>query len=308
MNTQLSPLATPVLNRGLSLRPAGAPAPGPGSTPAQEPTSQSDQVQVSFPPPTLDQAASSPPPPPTVDPEPAVAPAFGSVPLTLFEEPPAPPAQDQAPTPMEKMLREMELERLDDGYRVSKFNREHSEAGWKVRDDIYDSKFWANRLEGREVAFVARDEDGKQVQKRGVVAARPPSEHSSALFQLEGQEGKFNTNHLEALALKPNEPEPYAAAGKTFRTRFEEAGWELREPTSPGGFPGDWKFTPQKLDGREVGFLTMDSSGRRTEHRGVLRAGEHWNSTLFTLEGQEGQFNTNYLIDMAARRPDPGAV
>lgn len=270
-----------------------------------------------------------PPPEPTLVPpakvETSYAPPSGTTGPLLMESPMQADEKSSEPlTPVEKMLqgiaqqssegavpsntegRSRELERLDDRWRADTFNREFKEAGWQVRKDSSDHNFWIHKLEGREVAFYSRDEKGKMAAQRGVIARRD-NPGMSARFQLEGGDETFNANQLDTMALKPLEPEPEPDAGKTFRDRYGEAGWKVRDTNAHGEPLLSWDFAPGKLNGLDVAFTTRDDKGQLLEHRGVLkqRADRGFLSTLFSLEGQEGEFNSNFTKDFAVRRPQP---
>lgn len=277
-----------------------------------------------------------PPPRPLPPPEMEYTPPAGTTTPLLMDSRPAanPQASTAEPSlsPMERMLRglateptnfsskmpkpgeskEQYLERMDDQWRVAKFEREFDEAGWQVRQHTSEPKFWARELEGREVAFYSRDEEGKQVAHKGVVEKRPDGDPLMSMrFQMEGSDQIFNANDLDALALKPHEPET-AAVGRTFFQRYNDGGWTIREKHIDGTFTDDPKFIPENMAGRDVAFISYDEENRLVEHRGVLEpVGKKGSrSTLFTLQGQDGQFNSNFTYDFAVRPklPDFGTT
>lgn len=283
-----------------------------------------------LPPPTP--PSGSPLPPPKV--ETAYTPPEGTNGPLMMETPPFPgtnqtAVREQAPTPLEKMLRELHgtgpqlsksrsglpldgeskeqyLDRLDDRWRVDSFNSDFKEAGWTVHSP--KDTIWVENYEGREVAFYTRDDQGKQVAHRGVIAERPKGEPlMSSRFQLEGGDRVFNANHFESFAVKPEKPEQPNVSGRDFKARYQEAGWDVRGKGGGSGSKYDPKFGPYRLGGRDVAFVTYANDGKMYEYSGVLNPvpNPSGNSTLFTLEGQEGQFNSNLVSDFAVRRKDP---
>ena len=120
--------------------------------------------------------------------------------------------------------------------------------------------------------------------------------YGDALFELEGQEGEFNNNYIKEMAVKDS------ALSERFPTydfgaEYRSIGWVPKNEDNTN------HFTPDNLNGKEVAFRSKDpESGKLVEHHGVLKhePGSYW-SALFELEGQEGEFNNNYIKEMAVK-------
>ena len=166
------------------------------------------------------------------------------------------------------------------------FNDSYAKEGWDVKAKGNPNDFTPRDLDGKEVAFKAKDpKTGQMVEHRGVLKANSDQLRKSALFELEGQKGEFNNNYIDEMAVN-----------KTFDKTFQSEGWDVKAK----GNPND--FTPKDLDGKEVAFRQPDpQTGQMVEHRGVLKANsdQHRKSALFELEGQKGEFNNNYIKEMA---------
>ncbi|MCA9790897.1 MAG: hypothetical protein KC910_03850 [Candidatus Eremiobacteraeota bacterium] len=197
---------------------------------------------------------------------------------------------------MEVPDQEAYLKARDREWQVSKFNRVFGEAAWSVRDHWGNTNYWASRLEGREVAFYAPDEQGDLTLHRGVASRSPEASSTSSLFSLEGQSETFNTNTLATLAVAPPEIPAAQAPGAGFDWRYGEAGWKLRQ----GQFDND--FWLSSIQGREIAFSGTNDSGEAYECRGKLEQLGGPLSARFGLAGQPGEWNF-YAVDKMALRP-----
>lgn len=168
----------------------------------------------------------------------------------------------------------------------------YKERGWDVKGPDNRGDFTPQNLDGRPVAFRVKDEaTGQMVEKRGFL--RKSEEQGSDMFRLDGQKGEFDSKHIHDFAVN-NDPK-ITPEGQKFRDKFEGENWTAKNHKN--GFD----FSPDRMNGREVAFMQKDpKTGKMVEHRGVLKADpDPKNSAMFQLEGQKGEFNNNYIKEMA---------
>lgn len=163
------------------------------------------------------------------------------------------------------------------------FQRTHQQQGWVTNQD--DLNLSPDMMNGSQVAFRVADDKG-QVQEFSGVLRKDRGSVGSALFKLDGVEGEFNTNSLLDLAMKP---------GSSYRERFGQEGWQVKdERFSP---------SPHDMQGQFVSFTVLGKDGKLEEHQGVVRGDGDAGSAMFRLEGQAGEFNNNFVKDLAVRGP-----
>lgn len=164
-----------------------------------------------------------------------------------------------------------------------KFNDKFQGQGWTAKHHRNANDFSPDSNNGREVAFQVKDpKTGETVEHRGIVLSNPdPSK--SALFKLEGQEGEFNNNYIQNMAVNDS-----------FDKNMGKEGWTLKKDHRND-------FAPDLLKGREVAFRTKDpKTGELVERGGVVEPDpDPKRSAVFKLRGQEGEFNNNYIKEMA---------
>ena len=114
-----------------------------------------------------------------------------------------------------------------------------------------------------------------------------------------GQEKKLATSNLVEDKFMLSNLHPDAASNsfcedKNFANKWLKAGWEVRD------FDNSWDQRPCNLHGVEVVFQVRDkTSGETTEKQGLLIADDVSSSAIFRLQGQEGEYNNNFIRDLA---------
>jgi hypothetical protein len=172
------------------------------------------------------------------------------------------------------------------------FKARNQERGWDVKGPENRSEFTPEKLDGKPVAFRVKDEaTGEMVEKKGFL--RKSGEEGSSSFRLDGQKGEFDAKHLHDFSV--NSDPAVTPQGQKFRDKFENQGWTAKNHQN--GFD----FSPNGLRGREVAFQTKDpKTGEMVEKRGVLEPNpDPKQSAIFKLKGQDGEFNNNYIKEMA---------
>ncbi len=167
--------------------------------------------------------------------------------------------------------------------RGQQFRDKFEGENWTAKNHQNRNDFAPEDLHGREVAFLAKNpETGKLVEKRGFLEADPDPARS-AMFKLKGQEGSFNNNEIREMAVNDS-----------FAKGMKKEGWTVKDGVNRND------FSPDNLNGREVAFRVKDEkTGEMVERRGVMKASNEEGSAMFTLKGQNGEFNNNQIKDMA---------
>jgi hypothetical protein len=81
-------------------------------------------------------------------------------------------------------------------------------------------------------------------------------------------------------------------ASNAFNAAFDEKGWMTKKSGA--------HFAPTQMDGKMVHFRTEGENGEMREVSGIMRASRDPKSTaIFTIDGHKGEFNNNYIDDMA---------
>lgn len=88
-----------------------------------------------------------------------------------------------------------------------------------------------------------------------------------------------------------------------FGAELREQGWQIKADDRNAAMVGD-------IHGREVMFEVTDpNTGQVSTRRGVVDAQDlEGNSSMFSLRGQEGEFNNNFIDNMAVRPKDTGTA
>jgi hypothetical protein len=172
------------------------------------------------------------------------------------------------------------------------FKGKHEGRGWDVKGSDNRADFTPQKMNGKPVSFRVKDEaTGQMVEKKGFL--KPSGEEGSSSFKLDGQKGEFDSKHIHDMAVN-NDPN-ITKGSQGFRDKFEGQNWTSKNHRNPND------FFPQDMNGREVAFLQKDEkTGKMVEHRGIMKSDSDPNkSAMFKLEGQKGEFNNNYIKEMA---------
>lgn len=105
---------------------------------------------------------------------------------------------------------------------------------------------------------------------------------------------KSTEDKLELSDLHPDAVANDFCKDKHFADKWNKAGWEVRD------YDNYQEQRPSCLHGREVAFQVQDEvSGQKTEKTGLLIADDRRDSAIFRLHEQEGEYNNNYIRDLA---------
>lgn len=170
------------------------------------------------------------------------------------------------------------------------FSKGMKKEGWTVKGGGNEGDFSTQALNGREVSFKTRDENGKLVERRGVLDAG--SDPESGKFKLKGKEGEFNTSDIKEMARNDK-----------FAQEYQDKGWTVKDESNAH------LFEPENLVGQNVAFRHPDPHGEMMTKMAKVQSFTMIASmglSMLSMVGMSGMYSPMMMPEMAIMPMDMG--